>query len=53
MEPIREGKEPNAFWEAIGGYEEYATGKRMEVTEIYQQREEIFLKPLLGCSTLR
>lgn len=53
MEPIREGKEPKAFWEAIGGYEEYATGKRMEVTEIYQQREEIFLKPLLGCSTLR
>lgn len=53
VEPIREGKEPKAFWEAIGGYEEYATGKRMEVTEIYQQREEIFLKPLLGCSTLR
>ncbi|XP_058948770.2 gelsolin, cytoplasmic [Pocillopora verrucosa] len=30
VEPIREGKEPKAFWEAIGGYEEYATGKRME-----------------------
>ena len=53
VEPIREGKEPNAFWEAIGGYEEYATGKRMEVTEINQQREEIFLKPLLVYSTLR
>lgn len=37
VEPIREGKEPKAFWEAIGGYEDYATGKRMEVTEIYQQ----------------
>lgn len=52
-EPIREGKEPKAFWEAIGGYEEYATGKRLEVTEIYQQREEIFLKPLLVYSALR
>ncbi|KAJ7375647.1 hypothetical protein OS493_039842 [Desmophyllum pertusum] len=30
VEPMREGKEPRAFWEAIGGYEEYATGKRME-----------------------
>lgn len=30
VEPIREGKEPKAFWEAIGGYEEYATGKHME-----------------------
>lgn len=32
VEPIREGKEPRQFWDAIGGYEEYATGKRMEVT---------------------
>lgn len=32
VEPIREGKEPREFWDAIGGYEEYATGKRMEVT---------------------
>lgn len=32
VEPIREGKEPRTFWEAIGGYEEYATGKRIEVT---------------------
>lgn len=30
VEPIREGKEPKTFWEAIGGYEEYSTGKRME-----------------------
>lgn len=30
VEPIREGKEPREFWDAIGGYEEYATGKRME-----------------------
>ncbi|XP_073253861.1 gelsolin, cytoplasmic-like [Porites lutea] len=30
VEPIREGKEPRQFWDAIGGYEEYATGKRME-----------------------
>jgi len=30
VEPIREGKEPRTFWEAIGGYEEYSTGKRME-----------------------
>ena len=32
VEPIREGKEPKEFWEAIGGKEEYATGKRIEVT---------------------
>lgn len=30
VEPIREGKEPKEFWEAIGGKEEYATGKRIE-----------------------
>ena len=32
VEPVREGKETREFWEAIGGYEEYATGKRLEVT---------------------
>lgn len=31
VEPIREGKETREFWDAIGGFEEYATTKRVEV----------------------
>ena len=31
VEPMREGKEPREFWDAIGGFEEYATGKSVEV----------------------
>lgn len=30
VEPMREGKEPREFWDAIGGFEEYATGKSVE-----------------------
>ncbi|XP_068702988.1 gelsolin, cytoplasmic-like isoform X2 [Montipora foliosa] len=30
VEPVREGKEPQNFWKAIGGFEEYATGKKVE-----------------------
>ena len=38
VEPIREGKEPKEFWDAIGGFEEYATGKRIEVTDCFKHK---------------
>ena len=34
MSEFEEGKEPDAFWEAIGGKKEYAKSKLLEVSFI-------------------
>lgn len=41
VEPMREGKEPREFWDAIGGFEEYATGKSVEVNTWSQSKQKL------------